>query len=287
MRMSLLGFVTLLGGCDRAPPEGLDPDDTDGPVDEQPPTCVSAGSEVPYNGEDDDCDPGSPDDDLDGDGLLLAADCDDEDAAVGGEEVPYDGIDQDCDPATPDDDLDGDGFLGVDDCDDTDAEARPDAIDVPRDGIDQDCTGRDLCSAPDLVEDFLTFEGETAVDGMVAFCDEHPDGATMEWLLEVSESHSVDLAELGCLCAVRGDLYLASNADLVSVDGLSALNELGGSVSIFGSDALVSLEGLRSVTTTATVPTAGSGRRSACRRSPCRRLPGSRTSPRRGGCRSA
>lgn len=41
-------------------------------------------SEVIYNGVDDDCDPNTPDDDLDGDGFALVDDCDDSDPTVTG-----------------------------------------------------------------------------------------------------------------------------------------------------------------------------------------------------------
>jgi hypothetical protein len=60
--------------------------------------------ETPYNGRDDDCDAGTPDDDLDRDGFPVAEDCDDEAAEVspGASEVPGNGIDDDCDPSTSD-----------------------------------------------------------------------------------------------------------------------------------------------------------------------------------------
>ena len=102
--------------------------------------------EAPYNGVDDDCDGGTPDDDLDGDSFPLAEDCDDQDALQhpGVDETPYDGVDNDCDPATPDDDLDVDGYGLDEDCDDGDSAAYPGAVEIADDGIDQDCDGEDL-----------------------------------------------------------------------------------------------------------------------------------------------
>lgn len=52
------------------------PDRTD--CADQDPTVFPGAEEQPYDGVDNDCDPGTPDDDLDGDGFLLAEDCDDE-----------------------------------------------------------------------------------------------------------------------------------------------------------------------------------------------------------------
>ena len=45
--------------------------------------CVPTGDEIPYNGLDEDCDGGTPDDDLDGDGEGIDTDCDDSDTTVG------------------------------------------------------------------------------------------------------------------------------------------------------------------------------------------------------------
>ena len=57
-------------------------------------------AEVPYDGIDQDCDPSTADDDLDGDGYGVSdGDCDDAnpDRNPGATDVPDDGIDQDCD----------------------------------------------------------------------------------------------------------------------------------------------------------------------------------------------
>jgi Putative metal-binding motif len=61
-------------------------------------------TEIPYNGEDDDCDPLTRDDDLDNDGYEAIEDCDDNDPNVNSEatEIPGNGIDDDCNPATLD-----------------------------------------------------------------------------------------------------------------------------------------------------------------------------------------
>jgi hypothetical protein len=121
-----------------------DCDDTDGGVS-------PSATETPYNGVDDDCDPATADDDLDGDGYGSTAlggdDCDDAKSSVspGVAEVPYNGIDDDCDANTADDDLDGDGHgstsLGGDDCDDTVASTNPDAAENTKDAVDNDCDG--------------------------------------------------------------------------------------------------------------------------------------------------
>ena len=104
-------------------------------------TTNTGEDEIPYNGINDDCNPLTPDDDLDGDGFLLAEDCDDNNPFVhpNQTEGPYNGIDDDCNPATPDDDLDQDGFVLAEDCDDTNALVNPNQLEVPYNGLDDDC----------------------------------------------------------------------------------------------------------------------------------------------------
>ncbi|MFT5585088.1 MAG: hypothetical protein ACI9VR_002676 [Cognaticolwellia sp.] len=128
MLSSLSALLLVLSACTDTPTDTGEPLDTSA-------DCVD---EIPYDGIDNDCDASTPDDDLDGDGLLLADDCDDTDATLGGEEVPYDGLDNDCDPQTLDDDLDADGALAAVDCDDADPTRYPDADEIC-DGIDNNC----------------------------------------------------------------------------------------------------------------------------------------------------
>lgn len=87
------GWVSFANEC----VDGGDCDDTD-------PNVNPGVEEIVYNGVDDDCNPATLDDDLDGDGFLNADDCDDSDPTVypGAEEICGDGIDQDCDGIDPD-----------------------------------------------------------------------------------------------------------------------------------------------------------------------------------------
>ncbi|MBN1386592.1 hypothetical protein JW968_06505, partial [Candidatus Woesearchaeota archaeon] len=97
--------------------------------------------EIPYNGVDDDCDPATLDDDLDGDGYNYTDDCNDLNASInpGMPEIPYNGVDDDCNASTYDDDLDGDGYLLIDDCDDLNASINPGMTEIPYNGVDDDC----------------------------------------------------------------------------------------------------------------------------------------------------
>ncbi|MDD5178153.1 MAG: MopE-related protein [Candidatus Nanoarchaeia archaeon] len=101
-------------------------------------------TEIIYNGKDDDCDPSTLDNDLDGDGHDYPADCNDNNNKIypGATEIPYNGIDEDCNGWDLDD-IDGDGWSapqsGGDDCNDNDASIHPGATEIPYDGIDNDC----------------------------------------------------------------------------------------------------------------------------------------------------
>jgi hypothetical protein len=118
-----------------------DCDDGDGTVN-------PGATEIAYNGKDDDCNPATPDDDLDGDGYDHTEDCNDNDAAVHPDalEIHYNGKDDDCNPATLDDDLDGDGYVHTEDCNDTNPAVYPGATEVCNDGIDNDCDGLTDCA---------------------------------------------------------------------------------------------------------------------------------------------
>ena len=119
---------------------------------EAPSTCPFGNFEIPYDSIDNDCNPATPDDDLDGDGLIRADDCDDLDDQLGGEERPFDSIDNDCNPDTLDRDGDQDGVDVDRDCDDADPTKGDEEI--PGDGIDNDCNPAtsDTATPPPMFE---------------------------------------------------------------------------------------------------------------------------------------
>lgn len=256
-------WLILLAGC------GNEKGSTTTMQDDCEPTD---STEVPFDGVDNDCDPGTPDDDLDGDGHPADSDCDDGQASINpsAAEVPYDGIDNDCDPATDDDDLDGDGFALGADCDDEDAAINPAATETPFDGLDNDCEPETLDDDADgdgigvtddcddaepsrwatgtvseiyasyQVLDYCEGYCERNVTGSVVLGEHNPGngGPTREYL---------NLPDLSCIHEVGDDLAIAYTTGLSSLQAFSGLVSVGGDVAIASNDDLETLEGLEAL----------------------------------------
>lgn len=122
-----------------------------------------ANSETAYNGKDDDCNPDTPDDDLDGDGYDKDDECDDTDGTIWQQVTFY-----------PDNDNDGYGFGAVeteclgdtlpagfsenaDDCNDSLFSINPGLPETPYNDIDDDCN-------PDTPDDDLDNDGHLNAD---------------------------------------------------------------------------------------------------------------------------
>jgi hypothetical protein len=213
-----------------------------------------ADAEVPYNGVDDDCDPATPDDDLDGDGSAVAEDCDDDDPAVHpGATEECNGVDDDCDGVTDPTtawwtDADGDGFGGAGgedceppegsvsqggDCDDADAAVHPDATEVCN-GIDDDCDG----AVDGVAEGYGDLEVCPAVDcaDLLAVRPGAPDG--VYWLGEDSDP-GTDAYEARCDMQTDGGgwtLVLAMNAARMTQYDASDVLESQRSVGVVGDE---------------------------------------------------
>ena len=200
--------------------------------DDEDASVSPAGTEVWYDGIDQDCD--GNDDDQDEDGYDVTADCDDLDAGAypGGSEIWYDGVDGDCDGGSDyDQDLDGydaDTYGGAD-CDDLNDTIRPGATDAIYDGVDSDCDGASEYDLDGDGHDADTYGGDDCDDGDATI---HPEAAEV-WYDGVDQdcdgANDYDQDEDGEAASGHGgsdcdDTDAARNSDAVEVwyDGVDS-----------------------------------------------------------------
>jgi len=222
--------------------EDTDTDTDAGPDGDTDTDCT--GPEEPYNGIDDDCDPTTLDDDLDGDGHGIADDCDDTDAAVhpGADEVCDDGaVDNDCDglvdqeddslvggvELTPD--RDGDGF--------GDRRAAPEARCEPGDGFVEDATDCDDTSAS-------VYPGSTEASGAAledTDCDGWVEGSSLGADYRIKDVFDRRSAGIGLQFDAGGDIDGDGLADLVVASSRNATDATqAGSIHVFLGASLAS-----------------------------------------------
>jgi hypothetical protein len=162
------------------PSEPFTGDPDGGDCDDEAADAFPGGTEVWYDGVDQDCDGNDDDKDLDTYIAVVAGgdDCDDDNAAVnpGAVELWYDGVDDDCDGNLGDRDGDGHDSIaaGGDDCDDYNPDISPSSIDTWYDGFDSDCGGNsDYDRDEDGHDSADQLEGGTDCDDNAASI--HPD----------------------------------------------------------------------------------------------------------------
>ncbi len=220
-----VAFVALLVVACSEPRPALGPVDRDGDgvtdhVDCDAVDPEAGGVEVPYDGRDNDCDPKSPDDDLDGDGFGRALDCDDlDDRLHPAATERTDAIDNDCDGALDCDDIDltvWDGDVRWEDVPDVCASVCPRVVE-----------GR-VILAPPPGATLFGLDCLTAIDGD----------------LELVGGDLGNLRGLDALTRVGGSVSVVDGPFLRSVEGLDQLTEVGGSLTLSGLPALGSLSGL-------------------------------------------
>ena len=136
-----------------------------GDCNDNNPIINPGNTELPYNGVDDDCNPGTKDDDLDGDKVTRASDCDDNDSTISSNKKYFRDNDGDnygiglsvlfCEVVAPF------GYANNNlDCNDYSKNVFPGALEVCGDGIDQDCNGLDIvCTQNDFDADGYSVSG--------------------------------------------------------------------------------------------------------------------------------
>jgi hypothetical protein len=217
-----------LNGCGDAV-EGNDPgdcadtvdNDGDGAVDCADPDCGTSADCDDYEGDEaGECADGA---DNDGNGAI---DCDDT-SCTGA---------PDCENASID--ADGDGVMSDADCNDEDASVYPGAQDRFTDGVDQDCDGADGidCSVLNYTpvtdpwgqgDYYVSDTSDPCADGYNAV-----QGGLYFQALSLS-----DLDRFWCICKVGGrpgssGLFIGSNSNLHSIEGLRNIRSIGGNVTI-------------------------------------------------------
>jgi len=198
---------------------------TDADCDDANP-AAGGGEELPYNGVDDDCDPDTPDDDLDGDGYPLAHDEDDQDPDhVATHGPPWEG-----DLAV----TDGHGF-----CDGYTYRTVTGDL-----AIDTDDAGLAELTCLRHVGGMLTIRSQRSLVTLTGL-----DALQTVGGLVVDDNTGLQgLSGLGALVAVgEQGLYLGGNDALTDLSALAGLASVQGGLTITDSNGVQQLEGLGSL----------------------------------------
>ena len=180
------------------------------------------GAEIPYNGVDDDCNPTTYDDDLDGDGLTRFQDCNDlvaGDIRVLRESLRWMGDDNPC-AAGGTLRIEGDLTIGH----------------AVQSVADLAC----ICAISGKVEVAQTKSLET-LEGLGGLKFVGGD-------FKISQTQGLlDINALSSLEAVGGSLSITDNQSLSSVNGLDSLIEVGGDLTVASNAIMVGIDGLNSL----------------------------------------